>query len=138
MLKWACWLSVPGTSHPFVVVLGVHGQNGDPRADVDQQHGEGVVQGAGRLHAALGVRGVLEIVAFRVSVEAHPVNVQEAVDQAVQLVQLQQLQVSHLQDTQRELFLYSCHHGSGVLPADANPMRTPPKSSTSDSDYVRV
>lgn len=85
------WPGLPGTSHPFVVVLRVHGQNGDPRANVDQQHGEGVVQGAGRFHAALGVRGVLKIVALRVSVEAHPVNIEEAVDQAVQLIQLQQL-----------------------------------------------
>ena len=89
--KWAGWPSLPGTSHSFEVVLRVHGQNGDPGANVDQQHGEGVVQGAGRFHAALGVRGILKIVAFRVSVEAHPVNVQEAVDQAVQLIQLQQL-----------------------------------------------
>lgn len=90
-LKRARWRGLPGTSHPFVVVLRVHGQNGDPGANVDQQHGEGVVQGAGRLGAALGVRGVLEVVAFRVPVEAHAVNVQEAVDQAVQLIQLQQL-----------------------------------------------
>lgn len=85
------WPGSPGTGHPLVVVLRVHGQNGDPRANVDQQHGEGVVQGAGRFHAALGVRGVLKIVALGVSVEAHPINIQEAVDQAVQLIQLQQL-----------------------------------------------
>lgn len=91
----------PGPSHTLVVVLRVHGQDGDAGADVDQQHGEGVVQGAGLLDAALRVRRVLEVVALGVPVEAHPVGVEQAVDQAVQLVQLQQLQVGHLQQQQR-------------------------------------
>lgn len=39
------------------------------------------------------------------SIKAHPVNIQEAVDQAVQLIQLQQLQVSHLQDKRGKLKL---------------------------------
>lgn len=50
-----CLSSSPGPSHPFVVVLRIHGQYGDPGADVDQQHGEGVVQRTGLLHAALRV-----------------------------------------------------------------------------------
>lgn len=89
--------SSPGPSHPFVVVLWVHSQYGDPGADVDQQHGKGVFQGAGLLHAALCVWGVLEVVALWVSIEAHPVDVQQATNQAVQLIELQQLQVGHLQ-----------------------------------------
>lgn len=87
----------PGPSHAFVVVLRVHGEDGDPGADVDQQHGEEVVQGAGLFHTALCVRGILEVVALGVSVEAHPVNKQQPSDQAVQLIQFQQLQVGHLQ-----------------------------------------
>lgn len=82
--KWKS--SSPGPSHPFVVVLRVHGQYGDPRADVYQQHGEGVVQVAGFLHAAVGVRWVLEVVALRVSIETNPVDVQQATNEAVQLI----------------------------------------------------
>lgn len=100
----------PGPSHPFVVVLRVHGQYGDPRANVDQQHGEGVVQGTGLFHAALGVWWVLEVVALWVSIEAHPVNVQQAVDQAIQLIKLQQLQVGHLQHKWRRVKMLRGHY----------------------------
>lgn len=100
----------PGPSHSFVVVLRVHGQYGDPRANVDQQHGEGVVQGTGLFHAALGVWWVLEVVALWVSIEAHPVNVQQAVDQAIQLIELQQLQVGHLQHKWRRVKMLRGHY----------------------------
>jgi len=83
---------VPGPRDSLVVVQGVDGQDGDPGADVDQQHGEGVVKATGGLDAALRVRGVAEVEALRVAVEAHPVHEEQTPDQAVQLVQLTQLQ----------------------------------------------
>ena len=83
-----CHSSSPGPSHPFVVVLRVHSQYGDPRADIYQQHGEGVVKVTGFLHTAVGVRRVLKVVALWVSIKTNPVDIQQPTDKAVQLVQL--------------------------------------------------
>lgn len=116
-----CQLSSPCPSYSFVVILRVDSQYGNPRADVDQQHWEGVVQVAGLFHAAVGIRWVLEVVALRVSVETHAVDKQQATDEAVQLIQLYQLQVGHLHHKQKRvlilIFISTFKHPKGAQDA---------------------
>lgn len=88
--------ALPGSGDPFVVVLWVDSQYADPWTDVDQQHGEGVVQATGPLDAVVCVRRVLEVVTLWVAVEAHRVHEEQPVDQTVQLIQLQQFQIRYL------------------------------------------
>ena len=59
--------------------------------DVNQQHGEGVVQATAVLGAVVRVRGVLEVETLGETVEAHAVHVEQPPDQTVQLIELTQL-----------------------------------------------
>lgn len=99
-MKRLSWLRacLPGPRHSFVVVLGVHCQDADAWAHVNQQHRVRVIQTVWLFLTQLGICGVFEIVTFWLAIEANRVNVKKALNQTVQLIQFMQLQVRNLRE----------------------------------------
>lgn len=95
-LQYSLAAHSPGASNSFVVIFRIDSQDADPGANVDQQQRIRVLQRVGFLGAVVRIRGVLQVVALGGSAGHGRVNVEHPTNQAIQLVQLVELQVSHL------------------------------------------
>lgn len=93
---YMCRGHLPGSCDTFVIVFGVNCQDADPWANVYQQHGKGIVKATWPLDTVFRIRGVLEEVALRMAIKTNRVDIEQALDQTVQLIQLLQLQIRHL------------------------------------------
>lgn len=89
---------LPGPCNSFIVVLGVYRQDADPGAHVHQQHRVRVIKAVWLFLTQFRIGGIFKIVTFWLAIEANGVDVEQALNQTIQLVQFMELQVRDLKE----------------------------------------